>query len=79
MHTFLNNNNVMYNLQFGFRQQYSTSLGLINIIENIRKALDDENIGCGVLVDLQKAFDIVDHQIMLAKLNHCGIRGVSND
>ena len=54
MHTFLNNNNVMYNLQFGFRQQYSTSLGLINIIENIRKALDDENIGCGVLVDLQK-------------------------
>ena len=79
MHTFLNNNNVMYNLQFGFRQQYSTSLALINIIENIRKALDDENIGCGVLVDLQKAFDIVDHQIMLAKLDHYGIRGVSND
>ena len=37
------NNNVIYNLQFGFRQQYSTSHVLINLTENIRKALDDEN------------------------------------
>ena len=66
-------------LQFGFRQQYSTSHALINITENIRKALDDGNIGCGVFVDLQKAFDTVDHQILLAKLNHYGICGVSND
>ena len=55
------------------------SHALINITENIRKALDDENIGCGVFVDLQKAFDTVDHQILLAKSNHYGIRGVSND
>ena len=47
--------------------------------ENVRKALDDGNIGCGVFVDLQKSFDIVDHQKLLAKLNHYGIRGVSND
>ena len=49
MYTFLNSNNFIYNLQFGFRQQYSTSHALINITENIRRALDDENIGCGVL------------------------------
>ena len=78
LYTFLNNNNI-YNLQFGFRQQYSTSHALINIIENIRKALDDRDIGCGAFVELQKAFDTVDHQTLLAKLNHYGIRRVSND
>ena len=57
---------------------YLTSI-VAYITENIRKALDDVNIGCGVFVDLPKAFDTVDHQIMLAKLNHYGIRGVSND
>ena len=45
----------------------------------MRKTLDDGNIGCGVFVDLQKAFDTVDDQILLAKFNHYGIRGVSND
>ena len=77
--TFLNKNNIIYNSQFGFRQQYSTSHALIKITENIRKALDDGNIGCGDFVDLQKGFDTVDQKILLAKLNHYGIRGVSND
>ena len=58
-------------------QSLDLSCALINITENIRKALDDGNIGCGVFVDLQKAFDTVD--LLLAKLNHYGIRGVSND
>ena len=79
MCNFLSKNNIIYNLQFGLRQQYSTSHALINITEIIRKGLDDGNIGCGVFVDLQKAFDTVDHQILLAKLNHYGICGVSND
>ena len=77
LHTFLNKNNIIYNLQFGFRQQYSTSHTLINITENIRKAVDDGNIVCGIFKDLQK--DSVDHQILLAKLNHYGIHAVSND
>ena len=47
--------------------------------ENIRKALDDTNKSCRVFVDLQKAFDTVDHQILLSKLNHYGICGVSNN
>ena len=49
LYTFLNKNDVIYNLQFGFRQQYSTSHALINITENIRKALDNGNISCAVL------------------------------
>ena len=51
-YTFLNKNNIIYNLQFGFRQQYSKSHALISITENIRKALDDGIIGCGIFVDL---------------------------
>ena len=54
LYTLLNNSNIVYDLQFGFRQQYFTSHVLIHIFENIRKALDDGNIGCGVFVDLQK-------------------------
>ena len=43
LYTFLNNKNIIYDLQFRFRQQYSTSHTLINITENIRKTLDDGN------------------------------------
>ena len=45
LYAFLNNNNIIYNLQFGFRQHYSTSYALINITKNIRMALDEGNIG----------------------------------
>ena len=79
LYTFLNSSNIIYNLQFGFRQQFPTSHASINIAENIRKALDCGNIGYGVFVDLQKAFDTVDHQMLLGKLNHYGIWRVSND
>ena len=79
LYTFLDNNNIIDDLQICFRQNYSTSHVLTNITENIRKAFDEVNIGCGVFLGLQKAFDTIYHQILLAKLNHYGIRGVSND
>ena len=60
LYTFFNNNNITSNLQCGFRQHYSVLNVLINITQNIRKALDEGNIGC----DLQKAFD---HQIYQQK------------
>ena len=53
LYTFLSNDNVSYNLQFGFRQQYSACHALINITKNIRKVLDEGNKSCGVFVDLQ--------------------------
>ena len=68
--TFLNNSNIIYNLQFWFRQQYFTSHALINITLNIRKALDHDNVACENFVGLQKAFYTVEYQIPLTKLNH---------
>ena len=79
LYSFRNNNNIIYNLQFGFRQQQSTSHAFIDITEDIRKALGDDNLCCEGFVDLEEAFDNVDQQILLAKLNHYEIVGVSND
>ena len=70
-------NNLIYSLQFGFRQKYSTVHALISLTENIRKNLDEGNIGSGIFVNLQKAFSIVEHDILLSKLEHYGICGLA--
>ena len=72
-------NSVIYNLQFCFRQKYSTPHALTYLTDKIRKQLDSGNFACGIFVDLQKAFDTVDHDILIQKLNHYGIRGVANN
>ena len=79
VYQFLTENNIIYDLQFGFRQNFSTAHALINLTENIRQALDEGYIGCGISVDLQKAFDTADHEILLAKHNHYSVCCVSND
>ena len=77
IYKFFYNNNLI-SIQFGFRQKYSTVHALISLTENIRKSLDEENIGCGIFADLQKAFDTVEHNILLSKLEHYGICGLAN-
>ena len=77
--SFLNHFKQIYSRQFGFRKAHSTVNTLINIIERIRETLDMGKFACGVFVDLQKAFDTVDHEILLAKLDHYGIRGVEKN
>ena len=79
MYKFFSDNNLIYSLQFGFRQKYSTVHALISLTENIRKNLDEGNIGCGIFVDLQKAFDTAEHDILLSKLEHYSIRGLANE
>ena len=83
MHTriydFLEQSNVFYKFQFGFRKKYSTNHALLSIVEEIRESLDKKSFACGVFIDLEKAFDTVNHNILLGKLEHYGIRGIAND
>ena len=72
-------NRVIYDLQFGFRQKYSTFHALIRLTDKTREQLDSGNFTCGIFVDLKKEFDTVDHDILIQKLNHYGIRGVANN
>jgi hypothetical protein len=69
----------IYFLQFGFRKKHSTNHALIDITETIRQALDNKKFACGVFVDLQKAFDTVNHDILVDKLEHYGVRGLANN
>ena len=78
LYKFLNYNNILYELQFGFRQNFCTTHVLIHLAENIRQALDEGKIGCKIFVDLQKAFDTADYDILLSKLDHYGLHGLTN-
>ena len=78
VYQFPTENKVIYDLQFRFEQNFSTAYVVTSFTENIRQALDKRYIGCGVFADLQKAFNTVDREILLTKLNHC-IFGASND
>jgi len=72
---FWNKHNVIYKYQFGFRKNHSTTLALIEITDNIYKWLDDQYFVMGLYIDLQKAFDTLNHEILLKKLYNYGIRG----
>lgn len=78
VYTFLTENNILYPYQFGFRKNHSTSLALIDVIDNIYSCLDNNETVVGIYVDLQKAFDTVDHNILLYKLYNCGVRGIAH-
>ena len=76
---FLNINYVLYNYQFGLRRNYSTTLALIDILEDIYDSLDNKEYVLGIYLDLKKTFDTVDHSSLLWKLNNYGIRGTVHD
>ena len=74
---FLNKNDILYKYQFGFRKNHATSNALTEVIDHKYKSLDEGNYVFGIYIDLKKAFDKVQHQILLHKLQHYGIRGIA--
>ena len=73
--SFLNDNNVTYKGLYGFTNNHSTSLALMELIENLFLNLDNNINTAGVFIDLKKAFDAIDHIILIKKLFHYGVRG----
>ena len=71
LYEFLEINNVLHLLQFGFTRKHSTSHAFINMTEKVRNTIDSGNYGWGIFID---AFDTVNHSILLRKLDHYGIR-----
>ena len=73
---FLCENEILYDYQFGFRSKHSTQQALITLVDMVTKSLDRGNITISLFIDLKKAFDTVQHRILLRKLYAYGIRGI---
>ena len=72
---FLTKFNILYEYQFGFRQNYSTKLVLLDSIDDILNSLNNKNYVAAIFLDLAKAFDSIDRHILLCKLFNYGITG----
>ena len=75
---FINKNDILYDLQYGFRNKHSTQHAILDIVKTKHSNMDNRKYSRGIFIDLKKAFDTVNHEILLTKLEHYGIRGVIN-
>ena len=72
-------NNILSNLQYAYRRGRNTELAITKLVSDVLNNFDSNNFTVGVFLDLSKAFDCVDHQILLTKLNHYGVRNKALD
>ena len=76
---YLESHKILCASQYGFRKNISTYLLLIDMYDKISTACDRNEYAIGIFIDLCKAFDTLDHSILLRKLYHYGIRGITHD
>ena len=73
LYSFIVRHDILYKYQFGFRSNHGTTTALITLIDKLTQSLDKGNIVTGLFLDFRKAFDTVNHNILLSKLYNYGI------
>ena len=74
---FFRSGNLLYNSQYGFRHSHCTTHASIDFVKYVSEGVDAGGLAYGVLVDLSKAFDTIDHSLLLKKLSHYGVNGLA--
>ena len=74
LYDYFEENKLFYESQFGFRKGHSTELACLELIDKITEELDKGHVPIAIFLDLSKAFDTLDHTILLSKLQHYGIQ-----
>ena len=70
LNNFLAKHDLLYHNQYGFRSNHDTSLAVTELIDKISAAMDTNLFTLGIFIDLSKAFDTLDHSILINKLSH---------
>ena len=77
--TFIDSNGILFSGQYGLRDKHSTQHAVLDIVNAIQENIDHNVFSCGIFLDFKKAFDAVDHSVLLHKLHYYGVRGTAHN